>query len=244
MDKTKMLRNQRVKPKSISLSVIKDRNIAGLKKSISAGSIPNIPEGLLRKESCIDEESSSEAFEFIVEPRLGNIIFGDELLNVNRENNIGVLTKPDQISPQISYDSFRSLEFIVTDSDSSYLSEKSEIALDILAHWDYKKVEKKYTSQDDSQPGAVRKNSTDPGIYLRALADNITNSHHRRLTETFSEVSIFRPKPGCKSRPTLDGKNLDGKIKPRYDRSRSSRDSAYCEELVFLEESEDKSENL
>jgi len=240
MDRNKMLRNRRKRPKSISLSVIRDRNITTLKKSISAG-IPNIPEGKLGKESCVDEESSSEAFEFIVEPRQGNTIFGDELLKVNRQNNIGVLTKPDHISPQVSYDSFRSLELVVSDSDSSYLSEKSEIALDILAHWDYKKVEKKYTSQDDSQPGAGLKNSTDPGTYLRALADNINNSHHRRLTETFSEVSILRPKPGCKSRPTLDGKNLDGKIKPPYDLSRSSRDSAYCEEFVFLEESEDKS---
>merc|ERR1719193_250402 len=219
MDKNKMLRNRRKMPKSISLSVIKDRNIAGLKKSISAGSITNIPEGKLGKESCIDEESSSEAFEFIVEPRLGNTIFGDELLKVNRQNNIAVLTKPDQISPQVSYDSFRSLELVVSDSDSSYLSEKSEIALDILAHWDYKKVEKKCASQDDSQPGAVPKNSADPGTYLRALDDNINNFHHRRLTETFSEV-LLRPKPGNKSRPTLDGKSLGGKIKPPYDLSR------------------------
>jgi len=245
MAKNKMLRNRALRPKSISLSGIKDRNIGTLNKRVSVGTIPIIPEGKLRKESWIDEESSSEAFEFIVEPRLGNTMFGDELLKVSRAKNIGAVTTPNQISSHVSYDSFRSFELVVSDSDSSYLSEKSEIALDILAHWDYKKVEKKYNSQDDSQLGAILNNSPTPATSLRAHDDNIIpNPHHRRLTETFSEASIILPKPGHKSRPTIDGKILAGKLQPRYNLSRSSRGSDFCDEFVFLEESEDKSEFL
>jgi len=85
-----------------------------------------------RDESYDKESSSEEAFEFLVEPR------GFDRWSItknNREASLKETTQHRKKQKQYGTDE--------GDSDSSYLSQGSEIAIDMLAHWDLKRTRKK-----------------------------------------------------------------------------------------------------
>lgn len=158
--------------------------------------------GLMGRDESYDKESSSdEAFEFLVEPR------GFDRWSITKNNREGNLRATTQLrKKQKQYDGTGE-----GDSDSSYLSQGSEIAIDMLAHWDCKRTWKK-----NQNPLHISSN-------FETLSNHQSPSREGKL---LNELDIAHLKNAMLSRPTIRSEeelqDIAKLIKPRSPASSDS----------------------
>jgi len=157
---------------------------------ISLSIINSSPNDLIgRDESNGEESCSDEAFEFLIEPR-----GFDPWTTTKNIRGGGLKATTQHRKNQERYDGIGE-----DDSDSSYLSQGSEIAIDMLAHWDCK-----WTRKKKKNPFKRISSQLEPLCKSRSSNDKLSNEVDNaqlnnglprpavRFVDDFGDIANFR----------------------------------------------------